>query len=846
MSALMIFLAEIAAKGTAVLALALVLNLCLRRAAAATRHLVWTGALLGALALPALTLLEPRWCVLVITPPTTTAAALPSELLPPENSIAVAQLKPAPSPMVELPAGQPAVASDAVELAPPVAPPPAPTVAPLAPSLALSFEARLAIIWAAGLAVSLIVIALALFRLNSLSRRCTVLFHGYIFELATQLARDMRIRRPIRLVTTPARAIPMTWGIFRPTLLLPDEAAHWTTDRLRMVLLHELGHIARWDCATHLFGTLARCLYWFHPLAWWALAKQRQEQEKACDDLVVTHGAPAHDYAEHLLAVTAHLPTGYFAPSLALGMARTSRLRERLVALLDAKRTRRPTLTGKLFAAGIVAFSLVAPAASIQCAVAQAFAAEDERPAADLPGPMTPDTLKQLEDIRKKLRDHYVKPIDERELTNAAIKGLLQGLKDPYTDYVPADELNMFQELSQGSFVGIGAQLKTINDRLTVLTPIDHSPALKAGLRPGDIIEAINGESTRGMEVCKAGNRIRGKAGTIVKLKVVHNDGVVEELAVTRGPIRVATAEGFLREPDGAWRFMLDGDHKIGYVRITQFAGATAMETRNAIQELQKNGLKGLVLDLRSCPGGMLDQALSVCKLFIGQGQILTIKNGAGKIVSSYRADGKEALGDFPMVVLINEETASAAEIVAGALNDHARAVLVGARTFGKGSVQEIVKLDDGGALKVTTSYYFLPSGRNIQKRPGEISWGVNPTDGYYLPLTKAQSDALKKGMMEWAVLGFAKDEQPPPPGRITPKLLEDKFADPQLAGALRTLVARLTGGEFLKVGQTNAVLQEHLQRLEEMRQRREVLLQNLQQLERDIDALQQGSGPKK
>jgi carboxyl-terminal processing protease len=845
MSALMLFLAEVAAKGTAVLALALVLNLCLRRAAAATRHLVWTGALLGALALPALTLLEPRWCVLVITSPTT-AAAPPVEALAPEGAIAVAQLKPAPSPLVDLPAGRPStVASDVIELAPPVAAPPPTVVAPSAPLLSLSFEARLAIVWAAGLGVSLAVIALALIRLNFLSQRCTLLSDGPIVELATQLARDMRIRRPIRVVTTPARTIPMTWGLFRPTLLLPVEASDWTTDRLRMVLLHELGHIARWDCATHLFGTLARCLYWFHPLAWWALAKQRQEQEKACDDLVVTHGAPAQDYAEHLLAVTAHLPAGYFAPSLALGMARTSRLRERLVALLDAKRTRRPTLTGKLFAAGIVAFSLVAPAASIQCAVAQAVAAEDERPAADLPGPMTPDTLKQLEEIRKKLRDHYVKPIDERELTNAAIKGLLQGLKDPYTDYVTADELNMVQNQTQGAFVGIGAQLKVINERLTVLTPIDHSPALKAGIRPGDIIEAIDGQSTRGLEVCKAGARIMGKAGTVVKLKVVHNDGVVEELAVTRGPIRIASVQGFLREPEGAWRFMLDGEHKIGYVHITQFSSATAKETRTAIQELQKNGLKALILDLRACPGGLLDQALSVCKLFIAQGQLLTVK-GAGKSVSSFQADGKNTLGDFPMAVLINEETASAAEIVAGALNDHARAVLVGTRTFGKGSVQEIVKLDDGGALKVTTSYYFLPNGRNIQKRPGEMSWGVNPTDGYFLPLTKAQADAVKKVMMDRAVLGYAKDEQPPPPARITPKMLEDKFADPQLAGALRTLVARLTGGEFLKVGQTNAVLQEHLQRLEEMRQRRETLLQNLQQLERDIDALQQGSGPKK
>jgi carboxyl-terminal processing protease len=724
------------------------------------------------------------------------------------------------------------------------------------PPPAVSWEARLLLLWGSGAGACLAAIGLALVRLRGLRRGCRILQDGPLFDLAERLAQQMNVRRPIRLVVCTQRAIPMTWGVFRPTLLLPEEAASWSEDRLRMVVLHELGHIARWDCLTHLFGQLARCLFWFHPLAWLALAKQRQEQEKACDDLVIAQGAVAQEYAEHLLTVTAHLPQGYFAPSLALGMARSARLRDRLVALLDAKRNRRPVGRRQALTAFGMAVALLVPAASLTWWSAPVQAAGDvalepQLPEVDVaaqddpPAPMSPDVLKKLEDIRKKLREHYVGPLDDKQLTTAAIKGLLQGLKDPYTDYLSADDLGAFTTQAQGQFVGIGAQLKLVEGRVTVVTPLDNSPALKAGIRPDDIIEAIDGQPTRGLELGDAVKRILGKAGTVVKLKVVHHDGVVEEVSVTRGPIAIASVQGFERKADGAWRFLLDEAQKIGYVRITQFSGSTAKEARAAIDGLQKAGLKGLILDLRSCPGGLLDQCLSVCKMFIAQGQLLTIK-GAGKQEHAYQADGKDALGDFPLVVLINEQTASAAEIVAGVLRDHNRGLLVGTRTFGKGSVQQIVKLDDGGALRVTTAFHYLPSGRSTQKKPGEKTWGVDPSDGFYLPLTKAQSDALQKSQMARATLGHAKGDRPEPAERLTPRLLEERYADPQLAAAQRTLVAKLTGGEFIKVGQSAALLQEHMNRLDDMRQKREALLQNLQQLEREIDAVQQSLGASK
>jgi carboxyl-terminal processing protease len=379
-----------------------------------------------------------------------------------------------------------------------------------------------------------------------------------------------------------------------------------------------------------------------------------------------------------------------------------------------------------------------------------------------------------------------------------------------------------------------------VDQRLTVVTPIEGSPAHKAGVRPGDVIETIDGRAARGIELKEAVQRILGKPGTEVKLKVLHHDGIVEELTITRAQLQLRTLQGFRRGPDDRWVFTLDPEHKIAYVQLTQFSPTTAKELREALTALQKEGLKGLILDLRFCPGGLLDQALQVAKLFLREGLILTTR-GPNKQERSFRADGKEAIADVPLVILLNEQTASAAEIVAGALSDHNRAVLVGSRSFGKGSVQSIVKLDEGGALKLTTAYHYLPSGRNIQKRPGEKVWGVDPTDGYYVPLTQSQLEALKKDAERRALIGLPKDEQLKYPARLTPRLIEEQHADPQLAAALRTMIARVTSGDYVKVGQAIDVLQDHVRQLEEMRQRREVLLKNLNQLDEEISNLQKG-----
>jgi carboxyl-terminal processing protease len=309
-------------------------------------------------------------------------------------------------------------------------------------------------------------------------------------------------------------------------------------------------------------------------------------------------------------------------------------------------------------------------------------------------------------------------------------------------------------------------------------------------------------------------------------------------MAVTRAEIRFSSVAGFRRGDDDHWRFMLEDQHKIGYIQIRQFSPRTSQEVRTALEGLKKDGMKGLILDLRSCPGGFLNQALAVCRMLLPEGTILTTR-GPNKQENTWNADGKDYLGDFPLVVLLNEQTASAAEIVAGALRDHKRAVLLGTRSFGKGSVQMLVNLQEGGALKVTTAYHYLPSGRNIQKRPGQKTWGVDPTDGFYLPMTQHGLTALHLDAAQRNVIGLKKEERPKWPARMTPKVIETDHADPQLAAALLTMTARLTGGEFIKVGQPAAAIQDHSARLEEMRERRDALQRDLERLERDIAELQ-------
>jgi carboxyl-terminal processing protease len=846
---------DVAWKGTIVLVVAFVLAQILRRASAGNRHLVWALAVMVLLALPLTSFIPPLWHLpLTSGSPVWEQVAADSDLklgqllfaaeadgkLARKSPVQSAQPQPRPVLMASrgntLPAALPTYESP-IETPAPASPPP--------------IGMWITLIWLAGCLVSVAWLLGGWFCIARLAQRCQLIRGGRLCAQLARITDVLRIRRRVQLVMCSQRAMPMTWGVVRPVVLLPEEARHWSVDRLCMVMLHELGHVKRWDCLVQMLAHLARGLYWFHPLAWLAARQLRVEQENACDDLVLDKGASGPDYAEHLLAVTAGLSSTLWTAPVALGMSRSDNLRRRLVRLLDAGSNHQPVQPRTVFLGTIIALALAIPLGTASLSpISASGQAEQTKDKGQEPAAGKDDALlKRLNEVMKALAKYYVSPVDEKALAESAVKGLLQGLNDPYTTYLSPEELNRLTSETKGTLTGIGAQLKFVDGQLAVVTPLDDSPALLAGIRPGDFIEAIDGKSTRGLSLAEAVKHILGPAGSVVKLKVVHTDGVMEELPITRGEVRIRTVTGFQRGPDGVWHLMLDPVNKVGYLQVHQFAGNTTAEMREAIEIMQKSGMKGLILDLRACPGGLLDQSVDVCKLFLAKGTILSTR-GADKEEKTWTADGKSTLGDFPLVVLINDQTASAAEIVAGALRDHNRAVLLGSRTYGKGAVKMLVKLDGGGALLVTTANQYLPSGRNIQKRPGEKSWGVDPTDGFYVPLTPAQSEALRKDVEKRVLIGLAKEEQPKSTERLTPKVIEKSHADPQLAAALRTMVARITGGEFIKVGKDLSTLMNdqvlQIQELRKTKEQIENLQRSLSQLEARVVELQQAIGKEK
>ena len=836
-------LLDAAVKGAVVLAAGGLLAAAWRRRPAAARHLVWSLAVAGVLALPALSLALPRWRV-----------PLPALGQQPPAPAVVPEQGPAPGSVAELPPAANALAQPAApaqEGAPrPAAPTPAPSrvadPAPPPPAVpALPGWAWALLAWLTGVLLALLPLGAGLVGVCRLRRRARRVEDGPMADRLRQLAAGLGLRRRVRLLQSDRRSMPMTWGLLRPIVLLPRDADTWPPQRLRVVLLHELAHVRRWDCLTQFLAQAVRALHWFNPLAWLAVARLRVEQERACDDAVLAAGAGAVDYAEHLLSVTTGVPASRFVSPVALAMGRAQQIEHRVVAILDPARDRRPLARRTAGLVTLAALGLLLPLAA---STWKAPAADQPPGPADKASPETPqqaaDQTKELAEVRAKLLERYVKKPDAKALSEGAIKGMVGALHDPYAEYFTPEEEAALARQTSGGFTGIGAQLRMQDKRLIVVTPLEDSPALKAGLRPGDVITAIDGKPTEGVALADAIKLILGTQETVVKLKVVHPDGKEAELAVTRAPIRVRSVQGFRRGDDGKWEYLLDADNRIGYVSILQFSGNTPKELREVVDKLGDQKVKGLILDLRFCPGGLLSAAVDVVKALLANGTIVTVKGRDGN-ETVFKADGKAALGDVPLLVLVNEHTASAAEIVAGALRDNDRAMLLGTRTFGKGSVQEVVKLGDkSGALKLTSAYYYLPGGRNIQKRPGEKDWGVDPADGFWVALDARQNEALQKSIQERAVLG-KKGEQPKPE-KPTPERVEKEYADPQLAAALRSMQAKVTKGEFEKVGQSEAAMRANLARVEEIQTRRKALQQELEKVNKELEEAEKAAGKEK
>jgi carboxyl-terminal processing protease len=350
--------------------------------------------------------------------------------------------------------------------------------------------------------------------------------------------------------------------------------------------------------------------------------------------------------------------------------------------------------------------------------------------------------VRTLVDIHRRVSVNYVDAVDENKLRGAAIDGML-GELDPFSVYIPPAHREDFDRMLEGSFKGVGIQLNQLPDgEVEVVTPIDGSPAFKAGVQAGDVIEKVNGDAIDASRLPDVVKKISGPLGTEVKLRVRHTTGDEEELSMHREEIVVPTVKGFARNPDNTWDWYVCDNPKIAYLRITQFTPDTYENVKNALTPLIGH-MQGLILDLRFNPGGRLDQAIQILDLFVDHGTLLSTKgrNRAEQIIT---ADGTHTLPKFPMAVLVNEHSASASEIVAGSLMDNKRAIVIGTRSYGKGSVQEVIPLEDnGGELKLTVAYYYLPSGRLVHRKKDATDWGVDPQ--IVVPMDVAAEEKLLK-----------------------------------------------------------------------------------------------------
>jgi carboxyl-terminal processing protease len=623
-------------------------------------------------------------------------------------------------------------------------------------------------------------------------------------------------------------------------VLLPIEATGWTKERLRAVLLHELAHVQRFDCLTQWLAQLARAVHWFNPLAWLAVRELRREQELACDDRVLRTGLLAADYAEHLLAMASRRPAYRFATGVALAMARPAKIHRRLRSILDPGRNRNALTRRGTCATIAVAVALLIPLATATVSFeAQAQERETKQQTNDKSKSEPQDLPGRIAELRRMLAEQYVTTPDEERVLRGAIQGMIESLGDPYTEYLPADKLADLQRQMEGKLTGIGAQLDFREGRIVVVTPLEGSPALKAGVQPGDAILEIDGQTTRELKLDEAVKRIVGDTGTKVRLKVRRASGDEVNLTIERGPIVLRSVTGYARGADGGWNYLLDREHKIGYLAVKQFGPRTAEEIKDVVTALQKDGLRGLILDLRFSPGGLLQTAYETAQLFLGEATVVTLR-GRDSEDKDWKSDGAKKLGDFPLVVLAGERTASASEVLAGALKDNDRAIVVGARTFGKGSVQTLIKLNEGGAVRLTTAFFHTPGGRTIERRPGQKVWGVDPTDGYFVPMTQEATERLQAQRQQRETIGVITSNATEQPAATSPDAIAKKDGDLQLASAVRTLVAKVTSGEFERVGQSAEAAQEYALRRIDIDLRRAALTRSLEELDREWKSLDQ------
>jgi len=383
------------------------------------------------------------------------------------------------------------------------------------------------------------------------------------------------------------------------------------------------------------------------------------------------------------------------------------------------------------------------------------------------------EDLKIFTDVLGLLQKEYVEETNSKDLVYGAIKGMLETL-DPHSAFMPPNVYREMQEETKGRFEGLGIEITLKEGVLTVVSPIEDTPAFRAGIQAGDQIQKIDGESTKNLTLMDSVKKLRGPRGTKVTITIMREGfSKPREFTLTRDVIPIRSVRYELMEK------------QYGYIRVSQFQEKTEGEFDKAIKALEsetKGTIKGLILDLRNDPGGLLDQAVKIADRFIESGLIVSMEGRREDQKMKFYAHSEGTLARYPLVVLVNAGSASGSEIVAGAIQDHGRGILVGTQTFGKGSVQTIFPMKDGSGLRLTTARYFTPSGRSIQAKgiiPDVIVKPAAPEEEKVVPPSKPPSEKdLERHLIDNKEKEKTKKEE----------VKERKPSDPQLERALDLL----------------------------------------------------------
>lgn len=419
------------------------------------------------------------------------------------------------------------------------------------------------------------------------------------------------------------------------------------------------------------------------------------------------------------------------------------------------------------------------------------------------------------------------------KLQEGAIKGMVEALDDPYTVYVPPSEKAEFNKELLGEYVGIGASVNVVEGWLTIVSPLEDSPAFRVGLMAEDRVLEINGTSTHNLPVDKCVEMLLGEPGTKVQL-LVERKGTRVPFEIERAPIKTRAVKGYHRADADAesWMYLIDSSRRVAYVRLTQFTPKCSEEIAAALLSVgaDKGQLRGLVLDLRFNPGGLLNEAAEIADLFLKTGTIVSTKGRAfPEEVATAVEQG--TLPEFPIAVLLNSSSASASEVLAGALSENNRAIIVGTRSFGKGSVQTVRRIpSNGGELKITGQGYYLPSGRSISRKDDSPTWGVDPSEGFYVPMSDPELIAMLEVRRKQEILRSSSAEKSDASAEsanwTNTDWVLDTLKDKQLTAAVRAMQGKIDSGNWTptgeKVDQAKAIASEELKRQSLLRDRLE------------------------